>query len=456
MSKQQESSRRWWLLLPLVLGVGIAAFLISRRDALSKQPVEETATLLRVIRVPAVDVVPRVWGYGTAEPGQVWKAVAEVQGRVIEIHSELTPGSLVQKGQELLSVDPTEYELIVAQLKADIESVQVQMAELNVNEQNYRESLKIEQSALVLAERELERLRKLSRSDTITEADRDATERDLLAQRQKVQAQQNTLNLLPTQQKTLNAELAVKQSKLTQAEWDLSKTKIVAPFNCSLADVDIEIGQFLSKGQTLFEAYSTAVTEIEAQVVMDQARKLVSPDLADFSPFAMDMESIRKLLNIEATVFLQSGDFRTQWQARFVGLREQIEPTTRSVSMVVAVDDPYQKAIPGKRPALVKGMFCEVELRSSPRKDKLVIPRVARYGDAVYVVNAENRLQRREVTVEFAQAIFLCLKSGLKAGDRLVVSDPTPAIEGMLVNPVEDDTVLQDLIAEASGEGSLK
>ena len=32
-------------------------------------------------------MVPRVLGYGTAAPAQVWRAVAEVEGRVIEVLS---------------------------------------------------------------------------------------------------------------------------------------------------------------------------------------------------------------------------------------------------------------------------------------------------------------------------------------------------------------------------------
>ena len=69
-----------------------------------------------------------------------------------------------------------------------------------------------------------------------------------------------------------------------------------------------------------------------------------------------------------------------------------------------------------------------------------------------------HRLKKKPkpVEIDFAQANFVCLRSGLNTGDTLVVSDPTPAIEGMLVDPVEDAKLLQTLVREASGEGTIE
>ena len=261
---------------------------------------------------------------------------------------------------------------------------------------------------------------------------------------------------MPSRLQALNAELAVKKSSLTQAELDIKKCVIEAPFNCRLGEVDIQAGQFLARGEVLFEAYSTAIMEIDAQIPMDQARKLVGADTEAVNPLGIGLDEIARLLGIEAIVRMTAGDLVVDWQARVTGIREQIDPTTRSVAVVVAVDDPYEKVIPGKRPPLVKGMFCEIELRARPRPGKIVIPRSAMHGDAVYVVNAAGRLEKRTVDVDFRQGDFVCIKTGLHAGELVVVSDPTPAIEGMLVDPVEDEALLIEIKAQATAEGSLK
>ena len=107
--------------------------------------------------------------------------------------------------------------------------------------------------------------------------------------------------------------------------------------------------------------------------------------------------------------------------------------------------------IPGSRPPLVQGMFCEVEIRGRPKPDKVVIPRSALRGNEVYTV-VDGRLQRRAVTVGFTLDDCVCLASGLEGGERLIVSDPVPAIEGMLLEPTVDDELGQRVASVARGE----
>jgi hypothetical protein len=101
-------------------------------------------------------------------------------------------------------------------------------------------------------------------------------------------------------------------------------------------------------------------------------------------------------------------------------------------------------------------MYCEVELRGMIRENRLIIPRSALHNGHVYLLDADQRLQRRAVEIDFAQSNFICLKSGLNEGDTLIVSDPVPAIESMLVEPVVDNDLRQSLIQEATREGAAE
>jgi multidrug efflux pump subunit AcrA (membrane-fusion protein) len=131
------------------------------------------------------------------------------------------------------------------------------------------------------------------------------------------------------------------------------------------------------------------------------------------------------------------------------------------------VDRPYDKVVPGERPPLVKGMYCAVELRGRKPRQQLVIPRSALHGDRhgeVFVLDADNRLHRRAVVVAYAQSGFACIRSGLTAGEVIVVSDPMPAIpadptrgqRGMLVTPVDDPELTARILAEARAEVELR
>ncbi len=451
-----ERHRKWLIVPPLIIGAGIVAFFVSNRTGPHRSPLEEQSRVLHVIKVPEVEVIPRVLGYGTAEPGREWRAVAEVKGRVVDVHPDLEAGALLQDGAEILRIDPAEYRLTAARLEADVAQVTAQLAELDVKEANLRASLKIEAESLALAQRALARSRSAAERRAVAAAQVDKDERSWLAQRQIAQALENSLKLLPAERKTLEASRKVKEAGLAQARLDLDKTTITTPFNCRLGELSIEKGQFVSAGEILFEAHSTDHTEVEAQVPMHLARNLLSTEVRRQLVTTLNLETVRKLFDVEAIVRFRSGEFTAEWDATFSRIRELIHPQTRTLGIVVSVDTPYEKVIPGTRPPLVKGMFCEVELRGRPRKGLIVIPRSALHEGHVYVVNDEQRLERRKVDVAFAQSSFVCLEDGLRKGELLVVVDPTPAIEVLLVTPEVDETILEALIAEARGEVRLR
>ncbi|MDP7132886.1 MAG: efflux RND transporter periplasmic adaptor subunit [Planctomycetota bacterium] len=456
MSQSKPKPGKWLVLPPIAVAVGLFAILVRGQKEPERVPEKENVRALRVIRAPKVAVVPRVLGYGIATPGQIWKAVSEVRGRVVEAHEELDSGMIIKKGVELLKIDPQEYELAAARLRANISQANAQLAELATQGQNNRASLEIEKRSLGLAEDSLKRRKELLSKNAISQDDVDREERGVLQQRQSIQKLENSLKLIPAQRDSLAAALKVHEANLKQAELDLKKVVIKAPFDCRLGEVNIEIGQFLAAGQTLFEAHSLAVTEVEAQFPAGRLGILLSPEARkNFHP-GLNMKQVRKLFNIEARVRVRVGEFFAEWDATFARIREAVDPQTRTFPVVVAVAEPYKQVIPGKRPPLTKGMFCQVELRSLGSIERVIIPRDALHHDKVYVVNDENRLESRDVKVVFEQSGFVCLESGLNEGERIIVSDPVPAIEGMLIAPTEDEQLRATVLAQANGERPLK
>ena len=71
-------------------------------------------------------------------------------------------------------------------------------------------------------------------------------------------------------------------------------------------------------------------------------------------------------------------------------------------------------------------------------------------------MNSEDRLERRKVEVDFVQSSLAVITDGLEPGETLIVSDPTPAIEGQLVSPVVDDDLVESIRAAAAGEQPLR
>jgi membrane fusion protein, multidrug efflux system len=121
------------------------------------------------------------------------------------------------------------------------------------------------------------------------------------------------------------------------------------------------------------------------------------------------------------------------------------------MKVVVSVDDPYKKAVPGVRPPLVAGMFCRVEFQAPVRPGTVVVPRSALHNGEVFVVDAQSRLASKVVVVDYLQDDVAVIRSGLSGGETIVVSDPSPAIMGMKVEALVDDFLLQHLLSSSQG-----
>jgi hypothetical protein len=94
-------------------------------------------------------------------------------------------------------------------------------------------------------------------------------------------------------------------------------------------------------------------------------------------------------------------------------------------------------------PPLLEGVFCEVEFRGQPRPAQLVVPRVAIRDGRLYIVNEENRLETRDVTSVLPVGELAVVIGAVDEGDRVILSDPTPAVDGMLVDPVQEEPAIE-------------
>lgn len=413
---------------------------------------QEQSHLLRVIRAEPIEVVPRVTGYGTSQPARVWRAVSEVSGRVVAIHPDLRSGTLLPEGAELLRVDPTEYELSVAQLTSEIEQIDAELGELDTNEENLNATLAIEKASLALAETDLQVVRDALEKTAATQMEIDDREREVLGQRRIVQEIQNSIALVPAQRRTAQARRASREAQLAVAKYDLSKTVVHAPFACRVGDVNLQLRQFVQKNEKLFDASGIDQTEVEAQVRMGALRSLVETgQFEDIQVPNIDLAQLQEALNITAEVRLNMGMTTARWDATFDRVRENIDSQTHTAGVFVVVDRPYEKFIPGERPPLIEGAFCEVELRGQPTSPKIVVPRSAVIDAQVNVVNADGRLEQRPVSVGLEQSWYITIEKGLAAGDLVVVSDPVGVPIGSLIDAKIDAELGAQLVQDASG-----
>ncbi len=446
--------RRLLFIPPILIGIAVLYYMASGRQAPERKPPEERARAVRVIAAEPLRLVPRVTGFGSVYPGTVWSAIAQVAGEADYVHPDLKKGAILAAGTEIVRISPADFVLAISQAQANIRSAEAKLAELKVTEANTADLLTIERRGLELRESELARKRDLLERGTLAQSAVELEQRETLAQRKKVQDLENTLRLLPTQRAVQQEQIAVYQAQLESAELDLARTRISLPFDARIAEVNVETKQFVQIGGTLAVADSIDVAEVEAQVPISQFRAMVQASAPGGLPDVITAQSLSQIIStigFEATVRLRAGNDFIQWPARFARISATIDPKTRTIGAIVAVDGAYATASPGVRPPLTKGMFVEIEVRTRARDDRIVVPRSALHEGRLYVVNADSRLDIRPVTTGLIQGDLAAIDEGIDPGEQIVVSDLVPAVAGMLLAPQPDDRLLVRLKSEAAG-----
>ena len=433
-----NNQSRWhslWVFPPILVGIAIFVFMLSGKQAPQKSERGEPTRFVRVITVQERDFIPVAEGYGSVQPAQVWAAVAQVSGRIIAMHPRLRDGEIITAGTELLQIDPADYELNLARS-------QTELAQLNAQGENSVASLKIEQRNLALSEKEFKRQNKLADQGTVSRSRADEAERAMLSTRSLVQNFQNTIALLPIQR-------SLQQAIITQAERDLANTRLSAPFNMRVSGLAIETHQFVSNGQTLLTGDSVERVEIIAQVSMADLRNLFVGQSNLPTDINTLTNNLAELTGFKPIVRMDVGNgLIAEWEAEFVRVSDKVDPQTRTMGIVVAVDRPMQKIIAGIRPPLSKGMFVQVAIAGRIQPDRIVLPRSVIRAGRVYIVNAENRLETRAVKRLYNQQQLAVIGEGLLAGEKIVVSDLIPAVDGMLLQSVVDEALQRSLSAK--------
>jgi RND family efflux transporter MFP subunit len=123
------------LILPLLVLCGalaVAWLMIASREDLPRKPTEVALPVIEVQRVEPGPVRVSVRSQGTVAPRQETALVSEVSGRIIRVSPRFLVGALVGEGEELLQIDPIDYEVAVSEAKSALASARLTLADATV------------------------------------------------------------------------------------------------------------------------------------------------------------------------------------------------------------------------------------------------------------------------------------------------------------------------------------
>jgi len=411
-----------WLTAVIALGImfaGIAVAVIMVKTKPKPQKSEEKVVVplveVATIRVGTKPVVMQL--HGKVMPAQSIVVMPEVGGRVMWQSPELVPGGMVKKGAPLVRLDARDYALAVQQQQAQLASQKV--------------TLQQEHGRKTVAEREWDLFNEERRRAGLPPLEEKEGDDDRLALREP---------------QLKSAEIAVQSadSALARAQLQLAKTTIAAPFNAFVRSENVDVGQLVSSGYQLATLVGTDAFWVQISVPVDKLAFIDFP------------EGDRP--GSKAKVWMDTGNGRVERHGEVIRLLGDLDPVGGLARILVEVPDPFlleghddDTAAPvdagdegeptQARLPLLLGSFVHAEIAGVELRGIAEIPRVAlRESNRIFVLDAEDKLDIREVDVVWGDDERVVVDGKVKDGERLVLTSLTAPVQGMHLRVDEAST----------------
>lgn len=383
--------------LVVILGVfglvaffgGVIALMGALRPQVETQVAEPVAPIAFVEPVTYGAMNLSVTSQGEVAPRREITLTAQVAGRIESVADNFAGGGVFRKGETLISIEDADYRLAVTRARAQVATAEQRLA--------------VEEAEAAVAAKDYEELSGKSA---------DAGDQSLLALRKPQLA-------------AARADLAAAKADLADAELALARTQIKAPFNGRVRSINANVGQYVAPGANLAQVFATNVAEVRLP--------LTDADLAKLDlPFAFEAsgdDAPRVRLTAEV-----AGAER-EWWGRIRRVDAAIDSSTRQISAIAEVEDPYGEGSDGGFP-LAFGLFVNAEIMGSTIDHATVIPLLALRDDGqVYVVDEEDKLALRTPQIVARAGEGAIAVSGIDEGELLVVSPVTVGV-GDKVRPL--------------------
>lgn len=318
--------------------------------------------MLESVAVERGDVVRKVMFVGTVQPVRLTEVKSEVSGRITKVF--VVDGEVVEKGQLLLELDQTE-------IQSEIESLTREMLS---------NQLRLEQ-----AMRDEKRVADLYNKDFATDKEReDAT---------------TTLKLAEN-------ELRIQEAKLATLEERLGKTRIKAPHDGIVLNLDA------TPGEVMVGANSVSEGDVPMKIA-DLGQLLVEADVSEVDLTLLEVKQAAEV------------SFPGMFGLELGGVVQSISPS--AVEDRKEVVFPVKVLLKTKDERVKPGISALVEIEAERQEDQLVVPVSAVFRDrssAFVFVEKEKTYEQREVEVGLSAANKTVIVDGLEEGDMVTLGIP--------------------------------
>ncbi|MGF1736990.1 HlyD family secretion protein [Photobacterium satsumensis] len=176
------------------------------------------------------------------------RIAAEVSAPVVEL--AVKNGQQVNKGELLVRLDPTRFQLALAQAKAGLVEAEQNYQANKQHLHGAEATLRQREQEAVNAERKQKRNQQLMARKLVSQQALDDSLADMIVRQQAVEAARANIEQIKAElaQSSDNGALAVARTRVELAELDLENTTIVAPVDGVISNLNLNSGTYVSAG----------------------------------------------------------------------------------------------------------------------------------------------------------------------------------------------------------------
>ncbi|MEO1242989.1 MAG: efflux RND transporter periplasmic adaptor subunit [Pseudomonadota bacterium] len=376
------------------IGANMAMSIFSPKPEEKEEVIKATPVV--VAEAQAERVRLSVSAQGEARPRTQINLTSQVSGKINYVAPQFIEGGAFEEGEVLVRIEPAEFEFRVVQARANVAQARNRFAS--------------EEAEARIARKDWEELG---------------------------QGEGSALALREPQMAEAEAALASARARLHEAELQLERTTIRAPFKGRVQTQLANLGQFVIPGDNLGEIFSTDVMEV--------ALPLTDSELGELGltiGFRDDTNNPGPDVVLTALV---AGEPRI-WRGRIAHTDSGYDRQTRVLFAYAEVDDPYGAGADNGAP-LAAGLFVTAKIQGREIDNSVVVPRAALRGnDQVFVARDDDTLEIRKVAVASSDRNRAILIGGVEPGERVITSPVRGAADGIEIavagSPASESTTL--------------
>jgi RND family efflux transporter MFP subunit len=372
-----------------------------------------------VFEAEAIDFRELLTAFGTARADREVVVAAQVSGEVTEIHPDLNVGASVYAGADIVHPDrPTERRLADTLVRIDARDYQdlVDQATSRINEaeaeiDHLQQQLKNTKRQLVKARLDLKTLQDEYKRIEDAFNKGAGTPSELSRALLELRRYEDTIIQLESQESVIPLQIATAEQRIEtgrserqRAINNLSRTRVAAPFDGVLSEVNVEQGQYVRSGESLFRLTDLRRVEVPVSMKLD-----------DF----LLIERRLQLKQYPQAMLAEHEQADVRWSGTVVRSAPEADSSSRTIEMFVEVVNDDDSSAEW----LLPGTFVHARIEGPVYTDTILIPRSALIEGHVYVVDETGIARKRKVQTGRPMQSMIVVKSGLESGDRIVLTN---------------------------------